>query len=253
MFYAIHEFPFKWYERGAILKVAFALILLVIPFLPALAQTTHSRTEIIEHFCRAPEVTNGPEIDRIKSIEARLGPVVGRLHGPRIHVAVIESEEINAHTITLNPSESLICIPIGIIRFMGESEGEMAFVFAHETGHALDRACKSSEGRAQITPPSLGGALNKILGGTGRDLLAEQRTCESRADTIGFAEFVAAGYNPYDAAGSFGRLMMYSGDTYTGLFARLVELGKDHPMTPDRISHMRALLNEQLQRGTTTQ
>jgi hypothetical protein len=35
---------------------------------------------------------------------------------------------------------------------------------------------------------------------------------------------------------------MYSGDTNTGVLARLNALGSDHPMTPDRISHMRALL-----------
>jgi predicted Zn-dependent protease len=72
--------------------------------------------------------------------------------------------------------------------------------------------------------------------------VTEQQGCESRADTIGFRILRAAGYSPYDAAGALGRLEMYFGDTNTGVLARLSAMASDHPMTPDRLKHMRALL-----------
>jgi predicted Zn-dependent protease len=238
------------FDRSAPLKCVFAAFVFVICSLPTFAQPSHSRAEVVQHYCRASEVTDGPEVDRIRSIEARLGPIIAHVPGPHIHVAVVDSAVINAWNVNLNPHESLICIPVAMVRFMGESEGEVAFIFAHETGHALDITCKSNEGRAEIAPPTLSGAISSLLGGSGRNLLAEQRTCETRADAIGFALFTTAGYNPFDAAGAFGRLEMYQGDTSTGAIARLVALGKTHPMTPDRIAHMRALLNERSIRET---
>jgi predicted Zn-dependent protease len=232
-------------------KSIFVYFVLVMFPLSMLSQPTHSRAEIVQHWCHAVEVTNGPYVDRIKGIEARLSPIVNRLHGPRIHVAVVDSDVINAWEKDLGPQESLICVPVSMIRFMGDGEGEMAFIFAHETGHALDRTCKSAEGREQITPPSFGSALSNLLGGSGRDLLAEQRTCESRADAIGFAIFTKAGYNPYDAAGAFGRLEMYNGDS--GVLSKLMAFANDHPMTPDRIAHMRKLLSSQSLREASRQ
>jgi predicted Zn-dependent protease len=132
---------------------------------------------------------------------------------------------------------------------MGEAEGEMAFIYAHELGHALDDPCKSGVGRAQIAPPTITGALDKLLGGSGRNPIAEQRTCESRADEIGFTILIASGYNPFDAAAGFGRLEMLMGDTSTGVLGRLAAMGRDHPITPDRIRHMRALLMQVMRNG----
>jgi hypothetical protein len=65
--------------------------------------------------------------------------------------------------------------------------------------------------------------------------------------------FTASGYNPFDAAGAFGRLEVYSGDISTGVAARLLALGQTHRMTPDRIAHMRALLNQSLRESARQQ
>jgi predicted Zn-dependent protease len=118
----------------------------------------------------------------------------------------------------------------------------LAFILSHEIGHAVDDVCKSSAGRVDVTPPTVTGKLNQLLGGSGRNPIAEQRTCESRADEIGFAIFTKAGYIPFDAAGAFGRIEMYLGDTSTGALARFAAIGSNHPITPDRIKHMRMLL-----------
>jgi predicted Zn-dependent protease len=229
------------------MKAFLAGFVLFVFALPVSSQTTHTRAETIEHFCHAPEVTSGPEFQRMVSIRQRLAPVLARVPGYNIHPVVVESQEINAYTFNLAPRTALVCIPTGIVRFMGDAEGEMAFIYAHELGHALDDPCKSGVGRAQIAPPTIGGAIDRLLGGSGRNPIVEQRTCESRADEIGFAIFTSAGYNPFDAAGGFGRLEMLMGDTSTGVLGRLAAMGSNHPITPDRIRHMRALLIAQLQ------
>jgi Zn-dependent protease with chaperone function len=216
--------------------------------LPVSSQTKHTRAEIVENYCRAPEVTSGPEFERMASIHQRLAPILARVPGYQIHVAVVDSNIINAWENNLNSHVGLICVPTAFVRFMGTSEGEMAFFYAHEIGHALDDTCKSDSGRAQIARQTISGELDKLLGGFGRNALAEQRTCEARADDIGFRIFTAAGYDPYDAAGGFGRLQMLMGDTSTGVLGRLSALGNDHPITPDRIRHMRILLAERNQR-----
>lgn len=181
------------------------------------------------------------------SIRERLAPVLARIQGHEIHLAVVNSNVINAWDNNLSPRVSLICIPVAFVRFMGESEGELAFFYAHEIGHALDDPCKSPTARAQMPAATMGGELDKLLGAH-REAIEEQRTCESRADGIGFHIFTDAGYNPFDAAGAFGRVEMLLGDTSTGVLGRLAAMGSNHPITPDRIRHMHALLLQQLQR-----
>jgi predicted Zn-dependent protease len=218
------------------------LALLLLFALPLCAQTKPTRADFVQHLCHAPEVTSGPEFKQLKSIRARLGPIISRDKTHQIHVALVDRQVINAWDNNLTPTQSLICTPVGMVRFMGDGEGELAFILSHEVGDAIDDVCKSGAGRASVTKPTISGALNQLLGGSGRNPSAEQKTCGAKADEIGFRIFVLAGFNPFDAAGAFGRLEMYLGDTSTGVLARLAAIGNDHPITPDRIRHMRLLL-----------
>jgi predicted Zn-dependent protease len=61
---------------------------------------------------------------------------------------------------------------------------------------------------------------------------------------VGFDLLVKSGFSPFEAGAAFGKLEMYSGDTKTGLGAQLQTLGKNHPMTPDRVQHMHDMLNQ---------
>src|SRR4051812_2221687 len=38
---------------------------------PLVAQRTHTRAEIVEHFCKGPEITSGPEFDRMEAPSRR--------------------------------------------------------------------------------------------------------------------------------------------------------------------------------------
>lgn len=102
---------------------ALVALVVLISSLPLFAQHSVSRSVAVQHLCHAPEVTSGPEVDRIKSVEQRLGPGLRRIPGPHILVAVVDSDVINAWNNNLNPKESLICIPTAMVRFIGESEG----------------------------------------------------------------------------------------------------------------------------------
>jgi len=93
---------------------------------------------------------------------------------------------------------------------------------ASEMGHAVDQACK----------------------GANKNDMAVRRTCESRADAVGFDLLMKSGFSPYDTGAAFGKLEMYSGDIKTGVQAQLQALGRDHPMTPDRVQHMRDMLTQ---------
>ena len=222
-----------------------SVVLLLAPLLSlAQAALRPGHEQRIRKSCRAVEVTSGPEFENVHRIQRRLESVVHHDRPRHIYIAVIDSKDINAWDHNFGMNESMICIPTAFVHFMGDAEGEMAFFVAHEMGHALDDTCKTANGRAQVAARA--NPLTRLFA---RPRVNEQRSCEKRADEIAFHLFTAAGYNPYDAAAAFGRLAMYLGDTSTGVFARLGNLAGDHPMTPDRIKHMRELLIAQAAAG----
>lgn len=143
----------------------------------------------------------------------------------RVLITLASSNVINAWTEydwsqgTDRRHVALVCVPTAMVDFMGD-EDELAFIIAHELGHATDEGC-----RAYASMPR-----------------ANKAVCEIRADEIGYKLLRAAGYSPYAAAGAFGRLEMYYGDTHTGLTGMFQQMSSDHPITPNRIDHMRRML-----------
>jgi len=212
------------------------------------AQQPSAGEQVIEKVCRGSEITRGPEFDEVHRIVQRLAPVINQDRQHRTFIALANNSEINAWATNFNMTDSMICVPIAMVHFMGDAEGELAFIIAHEIGHTVDDVCKTQNGRVAVANSrgSLGALFGGLLGGSqgaaAASRISAQRGCEARADEIGFYIFTASGQNPYDAAGAFGRLEMYMGDTSTGILARLNALGNDHPMTPDRIKNMRTLL-----------
>lgn len=216
-----------------------------------------TKEQVIEKVCKAPEITSGADFDEMRRVEEKLGTILNQDKQHRTYVALVDSNVINAWANNFNLNLSMICVPVSMVHFMGDAEGELAFILSHEIGHTVDDQCKTQAGRLAVAESrgSMGAMLGGLLGGKNGALAAskvsQQKRCEARADEIGFYIFTASGYNPYDAAGAFGRLEMYMGDTRTGVLARLNALGSDHPMTPDRIAHMRTLLINYAQQHTT--
>lgn len=137
--------------------------------------------------------------------------------GQRLFILMVSDSTINATTHTnATGNLSFVCIPSGFVDFIG-NEDELAFIIAHEIGHAIDFSCLSLHNRDHVV-------------------------CETRADEIGFKMMREANYSPFAAAGAFGRIEMYSGDTSTGVLGMFRQLASDHPITPNRIANMRRLL-----------
>lgn len=77
----------------------------------------------------------------------------------------------------VEPDHSVTCVPTDYIDF--ETDGELEFTLAHETGHAVDKVCY------------------------GHDHSTEQEMCERRADDIAFGILQKAGINPDVAVSLF--------------------------------------------------
>jgi predicted Zn-dependent protease len=138
----------------------------------------------------------------------------------RVIIALVINDTINAWTIraTSPQTASIVCISQGIANFIYD-EDELAFVIAHELGHVLDSNCIGHQPNREV-----------------------QIFCEQTADGIGFELMREAGYAPVAAAGAFGRLELYLGDTQTGIVGWLNQLQMDHPITPKRIESLRRLV-----------
>ena len=179
-------------------------------------------------------MSRGNEVNQVAQIADRLAVV-----NPRVYIAVAMNPLVNAWDVEFSDT-SVICVPIALVRAMHNSEGELAFILAHEIGHATDDLCKSLGSRARLADQSKSGVLLSLLFGRGTgDGSRDQRACESRADELGVRSMIRAGYKPEDAIAALERLAAYSGDTASGPLARLSALGKDHPITADRIRHIR--------------
>jgi len=246
-----------------LLVLLFPLLLIPAAVSQAPAQqnlpTTAQVAQVVQKVCRGSEITSGEEFDTFRRAVQKLAPVLNQDRQHVTYIALADNNEINAWALNFDMTNSMICVPVAMVHFMGEAEGELGFIIAHEVGHTVDDQCKTQQGRMQAGGSSaglsaiLGGALGGGQGAAAASRAPQQRACEARADEIGFKIFTEAGYSAYAAAGAFGRLEMYMGDTSTGLFARLNALGSDHPMTPDRIKHMRSLLINYAQQNSLTQ
>jgi Zn-dependent protease with chaperone function len=182
----------------------------------------------------------GNEVNQVAEIADRLAVV-----NSRIYIAVAMNPLINAWDVELSDT-SVICVSLALVHAMRDSEGELAFILAHEIGHATDDLCKSLGSRARLADQSKLGALLFLLFGRGTgDGPRDQRACESRADELGVQSMIRAGYKPEDAVAALERLAAYSGATASGPIARLGALGKDHPITADRVRHIRKTIAHQ--------
>ena len=172
-------------------------------------------------YCRAPWAQDSPERARMHQVLLRILPTIRREYQKEaIAYIAVKSSTINAWTVPGRP-HSFVCMPTAMIDFMS-SDGELAFIMGHETGHAVDEACKGH--------PKGNNAI--------------QRECESRADAVAFDLLVKSGFSAFDAGAAFGKLEMYSGDIRTDRQAQMQALARNHPMTPERIQHMRNMLKQ---------
>lgn len=125
-----------------------------------------------------------------------------------------------------NPSTRVIQISPDLVDTLKNDKGELAFVIAHELGHLQDANCAAR------------GAAQRLTG------QALKRMCESTADFVGLQYLMAAGYNPYDAAGLLGKLLMFNPQESSVAGILVNRFMSDHPVDIDRIKHLKAFSNQ---------
>jgi len=172
----------------------------IILSLATLGASAHAQNQIeqlkqhMEQVCEASLVVRlGPDQfhdERVMfSNVARKINETGVLRGREIGFGLIQKNEINAWTVNMTSTHSIICVPIAMVQFV-HYEGELAAIMTHETGHILNNDQGSSP------------------------------KAEFRADAVGLDILIKAGYSPFDAAAAMGRFEMYSGDIHTDSKAR---------------------------------
>ncbi len=167
----------------------------------------------------------------------------------RAIVAVAGQNDFDWEFIVLNSStQNAFCLPggkvavySGIMDLMN-NEAELAFVVAHEIGHAIAR--HSGERMSWGYLQSLGGLLVAIgfqndtingVYGTGTELgvmLPFSRSNETEADLIGLLLMAKAGYNPRASVQFWTR---FSSNSQAGVLGNLMST---HPCDSDRIAEM---------------
>jgi hypothetical protein len=121
-------------------------------------------------------------------------------------------------------SSGVLKIPYSVSELISDSPSEIAFIVAHELGHQIQYRTRSL-----VFP------------------LIDGNNPETDADIIGMALSMSAGFDPYAAAGAFGKLAMATGTA--GLQAQAyqddeVSLGVDpHLSWSTRINNLWTLLN----------
>src|SRR5512135_2136396 len=116
------------------------LSLLLVPFTLMFGQTTPAqqqalRQQVVQKVCRGSEITSGPEFDKLQLVVQKLGTVINQDKQHRTFIALADTNEINAWATNFNMTDSMICVPMAMVHFMGDAEGELAFIVAHEVGH----------------------------------------------------------------------------------------------------------------------
>ena len=134
-----------------------------------------------------------------------------------------------------------VAVYSGIMKLM-RNEAELAFVVAHEVGHAIARhgGERLSWGYLQslggiLVAAGLNNATASEVYGIGTNLgviLPFSRSNEAEADTIGLILMARAGYNPHAAVHFWTR---FSSSSSAGLLGNLMST---HPCDADRIAAM---------------
>ena len=159
---------------------------------------------------------------------------------------VLDSPVVNAFAVP----GGAIYVTRGILAMMS-SEAELAAVLGHEIGHVNARHSMSQMSKQQLAQIGLavGSVVSKEfakyagLAGAGLQVLflKYSRDHENQADTLGVEYSRAGGFDPSDMTVTFAALQKM-GDLSGGGGSSLPGFLSTHPLTPDRIAHVRSML-----------
>jgi beta-barrel assembly-enhancing protease len=230
-----------------------------LPDLGSPADATISRGEeaqvgqmVIKQIRDAHMLLDDPEVkEYLQGLGMRLA---SQAHDPdqQFHYECMNDGEINSFA----TFGGYIFIFTGLI-LDTQSEGELAAVMAHETGHVVQRhIARDILEQSHMSIASIAGMLAAIaIAAAGHDTNGEAaegamamtqalsfqksinftRSEEIEADYVGIHLLASAGFDPYEMADVFERLQQAEGLQETEIPAIL----QDHPVSPERIAAAR--------------
>jgi predicted Zn-dependent protease len=199
------------------------------------------------------KLTQDPEINGlVNSVGRRIAAAADRPDYQWEFRVIEDDKTANAFCL----SGGKVAVYTGLLPYT-KDEGGLAFILAHEVGHALAR--HGGERLSQQLLVELGGqgldlavgarspaavqAINQAygLGATVGFLLPFSRTQESEADHIGLILMAKAGYDPREAPKVFERMMAGRHEKGPPTFL------STHPADAERIRELQALMPEALE------
>lgn len=169
-------------------------------------------------------------IVKVIQTNSSLSAYSGLLGQPQL---VIATDNTTINACAENPQSAPPCNgPVGTIKvwlslaeLLADSPSEIGFVIAHELGHVVQMNKGNQKNFQMIFPTS-----------------AVNQTIETDADLFGFGVALTAGYDPYAAGGTLGKLMMITGNaTINAQYEENVQavLGTDmHTSTLNRLNNL---------------
>ena len=165
-------------ELPLIMKDSTALVVFLCLSTFSYCQTTDRQMEeLAKEVCHSTWAKDSPQRMRMHSALESIRPGIPAGH-KITYITINPTGKVTAWT-RVQPDHSVTCFPTDYIDF--ESDGELEFTLAHETGHAVDEFCY------------------------GHDHSTEQEMCELRADDIAFGILQKAGINPVGAVSLFNK------------------------------------------------
>jgi len=222
----------------------YALILLVIVTVPALAQIPadwhqplgeqekQSTREIIEKLRQAPDF---PKVERWNLI-----------------VNAPENSQINAWE-----TNKQVFVPVEMVRFVKDDQQAFAFLLAHEAGHAKQeelygQSCYTARNVRyskfdwfRALADVAGAAATKGVTGAGTALANMQKqVCEDNADAWAVKFTRGAGFDPSAGMRLFEKFQQLHGTNWQQLAQ---QFSSDHSIEPVRIAHIAVLISHKEQ------
>jgi Zn-dependent protease with chaperone function len=185
--------------------------------------------------CGGAVIADGAAAEKVKQVALLLdgGELAAQTY-------LINSNVINAWTVPADGSHSLVCVPLGLVLWFRGADGELAYVMAHEFGHAIDEACASSEGRAKLAQKSKS-PYSLLFGTSNGNESGDSRKCEMRADLRAFMFMAQAGIDTDYAISAMKRFQAARHDHRKGAIGKLFAINDSHPLWSDRIKQMERL------------
>ncbi len=247
-----HDFSHKKCFAGRLFHIIFLMILLLPIIGCSQKKSTTPGQEEFEQYYSFQIYQNEPFMNMLHQVRSDIMSSVG----VKAEFRIINDPEPNASMALVNKKDPYLFITTGLIKILGNSKDEYAFVMAHECAHLARQHIKKNRSKEKGLN-KVGGALitaTEIVGmafglplalfssmavdsGTAMASLSYSRDQEQEADRLALDYMHSAGYD-INGAIEFMEKIMSATDSPS------LPLLSTHPTYEDRFAYLDALVKE---------